>query len=430
VRACDQELMALGLTLPGFVERSQVIASLPSLGLLTLAGMTPKHHQITYLESEEHKDLSQLPHDFDFVAISTYSAQIFEAYEIAGKYKEFGVPTVIGGPHVSVLPEEAAQFCDSVVIGEGELVWLELLNDYENKIHKKFYGSLDGNFNLDDAPMPAFELLKIEKYNRLTVQTSRGCPHLCDFCASSTVLSKRFKQKPIEKVLAEIDKIKTLWKNPFIELADDNTFVNEKYWMELLPEIQKRNIKWFTETDISIGRNKELLKLIRESGCAEVLIGLESPQQKSLENIELNNNWKMKQSDEYRRLIRNIQSFGIRVNGCFILGLDNQSVDIFDDVFNFAKELELFDVQITILTAFPGTKLYFKLLSENRIIEQNAWQKCTLFDINFKPQNMTFSELQTGFRALGTKIYSEEMTIWRRDNFKHKYLRARGELYV
>lgn len=424
IRVCDQELLDLGLTLPGFVERSQAIASLPSLGLLTLAGMTPKKHSIAYFESEDIKD--NLPKDLDLIAISTYSAQIFEAYDIADKYNAMNIPVIIGGTHVTMVPDEAIEHCNSVIIGEGENCWLDVLNDYENNTPKKFYGSLDISYDLNNAPLPAFELLDIDKYNRITIQTSRGCPHLCEFCASSTVISKAYKQKPMDKVLAEIDKVESLWKRPFIEFADDNTFIDKEYWKTILPEIKKRKIKWFTETDISVGEDLELLKLMRESGCAEVLIGLESPNKEFLNNIETVNNWKLGQWDKYKQAVNNIQNHGIRVNGCFIVGLDGQDKGIFKRILDYSKELELYDVQITLLTPFPKTPLYNRLEKENRLLDKKAWQKCTLFDLNFKPDKMTFEELNEGFRNLGTELYSDELTNWRKDTFRKKYLRSKG----
>ena len=135
--------------------------------------------------------------------------------------------------------------------------------------------------------MPRFDLLDIDRYNRLTVQTSRGCPWKCSFCASSILLTRRYKQKPIERVLAEVDAIKRLWPRPFIEFADDNGFVNRKYWRALLPELAKRRIKWFTETDIRIADDPELVHMARKAGCAEVLIGFESPIKEGLDGIEL-----------------------------------------------------------------------------------------------------------------------------------------------
>lgn len=418
IRVCDAELLRLGLTLPGFVERSKTIASLPSLGLLTLAGMTPGRHTIHYVEVPDASRLDNIPPDMDLAAISTYSAQIHEAYDLAHRFRAMNIPTVIGGTHVTALPYEAAGHCDAVVIGEGECSWLQVLEDAENGCLQKFYMPAAKGFDLADAPMPAFELLDIYKYNRLTVQTSRGCPHHCEFCASSTVLTRQYKQKPVEKVLNEIERIRALWKKPFIEFADDNSFVNHSYWRELLKKLRGKGLRWFAETDLSVATDDDLLELMRETGCAQVLIGLESPVEAGLHGLELRNDWKFRRFSRYKDAIRQIQSHGITVNGCFIIGLDGQTEDVFDQVFTFVRESGLYEVQITLLTPFPGTPLYLRLERQGRLLEPRNWKRCTLFDINFEPQNMTRQAMRDGFRRLGTKLYSEEFTRWRRSHFK------------
>lgn len=420
IRVCDKELLRLGLTLPGFVERSKVIASLPSLGLLTLAGMTPSCHEVSYIEIADlatDEAAYDSFRDFDLVAISSFSAQIKEAYRLADVIRAKNVVVVLGGLHVTALPDEAKKHCDSVVLGEGEAVWTQVLLDAEKGGLKPFYRGTDDGFDLDQAPMPAFELLAIDKYNRLTVQTSRGCTHHCEFCASSKLLTKRYKQKPAHKVLAEIDKIRELWERPFIEFADDNTFVNKDYWKSLLPELKKRKLRWFTESDISIAQDRDLLRLMRQSGCAQVLIGLESPSSEQVSGLEIKNNWKAKQANLYKEAINAIQSQGISVNGCFILGLDSQGPGIFDQVYEFVRDSGLHEVQITIQTAFPGTPLLKRLEKEGRILEGGAWEKCTLFDINYLPRNMTAHELAEGFKTLGTKLYSDAFTEKRRNHF-------------
>ena len=164
--------------------------------------------------------------------------------------------------------------CDAVVVGEGESSWLEVLRDCESGRLSGRYGSVDNGFDLADSPMPAFELLEIDRYNRLTVQTSRGCPHLCEFCASSVLLTGRYKQKPAGKVLAEIDRILSIWKHPFIEFADDNAMVHKAYWKELLGRLGDRRMKWFAETDLTVSEDDELLTLLRVTGCSQLLIGL------------------------------------------------------------------------------------------------------------------------------------------------------------
>ncbi len=428
IRVCDEELLNMGLTLPGFVERSKIIASLPSLGLLTLAGMTPPHFEVDYIEIEDFRDgnTSAAPAaGYDLVAISSYTAQIHEAYNLADYCRRDGARVVMGGLHVSALPDEAGKHCDSIVVGEGELSWLKLLEDLEKGSIKPAYGSRTGSFDLAEAPLPAFELLDIDRYNRLTIQTSRGCPHKCEFCASSTLLSDRYKQKPAEKILAEIDAILGVWEHPFIELADDNTFIDRRFWKELLPEIAKRKIRWFTETDISMADDPAMLTLARKAGCAQVLIGLESPTEDSLSGVETKSDWKRGRLKEYREAIDRIQSHGISVNGCFIIGLDGHGPEIFDQVYDFVRGSGLHEVQITIQTAFPGTPLYDRLVAEGRMLEPEGWEKCTLFDLNFRPSDMEESELREGFRELGARLYSDKFTTQRQKHFKKQLLKNR-----
>lgn len=419
VRAHNAELTRLGLTLPGFVDRNRIIASLPSLGLLTLAGLTPDRFEISYHEIADLKQLPEMPAHFDLVAISTFTAQFYEACEVADHYRAQGVAVAMGGITVSSLREQAKEHCDCVVIGEGEPVWPELLADFERGALKPFY-TAGREFDLAYAPMPRFDLLDAEKYNRLTVQTSRGCPHRCEFCASSILLTPRYKVKPVEKVMAEIREIKKIWPRPFIEFADDNSFVNREHSKRLLRELAKERIHWFTEADVRIWEDEELLGLMRDSGCQQVLIGLESPGRTSLAGLELKDNWKERRLDQYKEAIAKIQSYGITVNGCFILGLDGDTPGVFDDVLAFVRDSGLYEVQVTFLTAFPGTPLYERLRREGRIIREKAWELCTLFDVNFRPKNMSAAELQGGFVNLVKELYSAEETHARRANFKHR----------
>jgi len=329
-----------------------------------------------------------------------------------------GIPVVMGGLHVTSCPQEPNQHSAAAAVGEGEIIWPEILADARRGIMKPRYDARGREFNMADAPMPAFELLDMERYNRITVQTSRGCPWRCSFCASSILLTNRYKQKPQEKVLAEIDKIKEVWNRPFIEFADDNAFVNRAWWKSFLPELQKRRVKWFAETDLSVAEDEELLAMMREAGCAEVLIGFESPVSDGLDKLELRRNWKMRQQPKYKRAIEVIQSHGIRVNACFVVGLDGHGVEIFDDLFEFIEETLPFDVQVTYPTPFPGTPLYRQLESQGRLTHAGQWERCTLFDINFRPMRMSAEELRDGFFGLVTRLYSDEFTNYRRDAFK------------
>ena len=417
IRACDAELLELGLTLPGFVERSRTIASLPSLGLLTLAGMTSAAHEVHYFEVKDVNAMTALPTGFDLVAISSFSAQIKEGYQLAARYRALGVPVVMGGLHVTANPSEPADYGASAIAGEGEVVWQEVLNDAAQGRLKPVYDARGREFDLADAPMPAFELLDTERYNRITVQMSRGCPWRCTFCASSILLTRKYKQKPVEKVLAEIDRIRSIWPRPFIEFADDNSFINRAYWRELLPELAKRRIRWFAETDLSVHEDEELLDLMRASGCSQVLIGFESPLPDGLDGLELRRNWKRSRYVQYRSAIERIQAHGISVNACFVVGLDGHGPEVFDALREFVRDALPYDVQVTVPTAFPGTPFYAQLRREGRLLEEKAWERCTLFDINFVPQYMSVEELRAGFHALVADLYGEEFTKLRREHF-------------
>jgi radical SAM superfamily enzyme YgiQ (UPF0313 family) len=401
------------------VDRNRIIASLPSLGLLTLAGLTPRKFEVEYHEIADLRKETELPDHFDLVAISTFTAQLKEAWRIADSYRGKNIPVVMGGIPVSSLPEDTKEHCASVVVGEGEPLWPEVLDDFDRGRLKRFYVQTPrGGFDLREGPMPRFDLLDPGKYNRITVQTSRGCPHRCDFCASSILLTPRYKLKPVEKVIAEIHEIKKIWPRPFIEFADDNSFVHRDHYKRLLRELVKERLRWFTEADVKVAEDDELLGLMRDSGCQQVLIGLESPRKASLDGLELHNNWKMRQRDSYFAAIRKIQSYGITVNGCFILGLDGDTPDVFDGVLDFVRESGLYEVQVTFLTAFPGTPLYQRLKQEGRILRDRAWELCTLFDINFTPKNMSVEQLQSGFLQLVKQLYSTEETNDRRRKFK------------
>jgi radical SAM superfamily enzyme YgiQ (UPF0313 family) len=417
VRAHNEELTRLGLTLPGFVDRNKIIASLPSLGLLTLAGLTPPQFDISYHEIADLKKLPALPVDFDLVAISTFTAQFYEACKVADYYRALNIPVVMGGITATALREQAGEHCTSVVVGEGELLWPELLADFERGYLKPLY-TTNREFDLADAPTPRFDLLDPEKYNRLTVQTSRGCPHRCEFCASSILLTPRYKVKPVDKVIAEIREIKKIWAKPFIEFADDNSFVHREHYKKLLRRLAAEKVRWFTEADIRVAEDDELLGLMRDSGCQQVLIGLESPRRASLHELEMKNDWKMRQRHLYQEAIAKIQSYGITVNGCFILGLDGDTPEVFDETLNLVRESGLYEVQITFMTAFPGTPLYARLKNEGRILRDRAWELCTLFDINFQPRNMSVAELQGGFLKLAKQLYSAGETQQRRSHFK------------
>jgi len=420
IRAENPELMELGLKLPGFLERAQTLYSMPSLSLLTLAGMVPEDIEIEYREYREFP--ADSPPECDLVAITSFTAQIEDAYRIADIYRARGTRVAMGGLHVSRLPEEAAQHADAVAIGEGELLWPRILDDFRSgNLQPRYEPEAGERYVFTGAPMPRYDLLDPERYNRFPVQTSRGCPFKCEFCASSIMLTPRYTHKPVERVIEEIRQIKQRWLRPFIEFADDNTFADSRYGRRLIEALARENVRWFAETDISIAQDDELLDLIAESGCRQILVGLETPTAQGLDGLELKSNWKFRKRDFYRAAIERIQSHGITLNGCFVLGLDGDTEEVFDLIPRFVEETALYDVQMTIQTAFPGTPLYARLFRAGRLLEPRNWRKCTLFDVNFRPANMTPERLEQKFHALVSELYSPEALPSRHRRFMRVY---------
>lgn len=407
VRVRTPELAALGVSLPQFVNRGKVIASLPSLGLLTVAGCTPKDVEVVYREVADVPPEGTELERFDLVAISSFSAQILVAYELADRYRRAGVPVVLGGLHASMLPEEAMRHADSVVRYGAEGAWPRLVEDFRANRLRPMYEGLRANvFDPENYVRPRFDLLRGRPYNRLTVQTSRGCPLSCEFCAASLRITSGFQQKPVALAIDEIRAAMEVTDRPFFELADDNTFVNKRWGRDFLRALAPLGIRWFTETDVSVADDDELLDLLAASGCRQVLIGFEDPEPAGLAGMDPAG-FKEKRAGRYLEAIERIQRKGVTVNGCFIVGLDSHTPEVFEKLKDFIDRSGLLEVQITVLTPFPGTPLYERLRREGRIIEEGRWDRCTLFDVNYVPKQMTVEQLEEGLKWLFNEVYNE-----------------------
>lgn len=225
------------------------------------------------------------------------------------------------------------------------------------------------------------------------------------------------QKKPIELVEKELNKIFEVWNRPFIELADDNTFIDKVWSKQLLQLFSNYKMKWFTETDISVAYDDELLESLAKSNCVQILIGFETSTANGLKNLD-KANWKFKQFDNYYKAIEKIQSYGISVNGCFVLGFDTDTLNTFEETEKFIKQSNLSEVQLTMLTPFPNTSLYHQFKSENRLLEENYWDKCTLFDATFQPKNFTVQEFENSFQTLMTNTYSDKNVKERKSHFR------------
>jgi radical SAM superfamily enzyme YgiQ (UPF0313 family) len=426
VRVRTEELARLGVSMPGFVDRGNVIASLPSLAGATLAAVTPSDVQFDYYDVAD-VGSQQVLADYDLVGFSTFTAMAYECYALADRHREAGIPVVLGGLHATLVPEESRQHFDAVCVGEGETLWPRIVEDARRGKLQPFYREEAGEiYDISRTPVPRFDLFDIDKYNRLTVQTSRGCPLDCEFCAASKIYG-RYRIKPVGQVMSEIDAVLELWRHPFIEFADDNTFVNKKWSKELMHGLRERDVRWFTETDVSAADDLEFVDLLAESGCQQVLVGFESTRKSSLDLID-RANWKSKRRDSYERFIDAVQSRGVTVNGCFILGLDSDTPDVFEEVAEFVKRTGLLESQVTVLTPFPGTRLYDRLKAEGRLLKDEFWDRCTLFDVNFVPRHMSVEELEAGMRWLFEQLYSGDEQMRRRRQFMEIQKRRLGEV--
>ena len=387
------------------------------LGLLVIAALMPPEFTIEIID----ENFDRIPWDnpYDLIGITANTSQATRAYEIADKFRKRGNIVVIGGIHATVLPNEAKKHADSVVVGEAENSWPLLLEDLKYNKLKPFYKQ-KGVIDLRLSPIPRYDLLKQENYNIIWVQTTRGCPHDCEFCAASRVYGRKYRRKSVEQVTREVELIKRIWARPQVSFADDNMFVNRNRSAVLLDRLKELNIKYFAQSDISIAEDKGFLRLLKDSGCNILFIGLETLSKEGLRQIN-NNKWKAGYLENYEKYIERIQTMGIGVMGAFVIGLDTDTVSTFNEIGEFVTRNNLYAMQLTILTPLPGSRLRERLLAENRITNINDWGRYTCNDINIIPKNMTAEQLQAGFFSIHRRVYSDEACIRRMEYFKKIY---------
>ena len=399
-RIREPEMLELGMSLPGLRDRARAIAELPALGLLTLAGMTSDLWKSTYRGIEQCNDASidLIRRDRpDLVAISALTASIEEAYTLCRRLREHGIPTVIGGLHATACPDEAEQYADAVVVGRGELVWRQVLDDaLSNSLQHRYVAPFGES---PKWPQPRFDLLGYQP-SRLTLQTQTGCPLACGFCGASRLLG-RFAEKPAELIRRELASIRQLNSRPLIELADDNTFAGSRCVDELFDVFEESNAKWFTEADWRIGERTEVLSRLARAGCVQVLTGIESLVFRYPGMGE-----KQAEMDRIMKSVSTIQEAGVAVNGCFIIGADGETRQSLDAATEFILNSPFADVQVTLQTPFPGTSLYRNLADEGRLLTERGWSAYSLFDVTYHPDQMSVAELEAGFRNVLTKVFS------------------------
>ena len=309
-----------------------------------LKEITPPDYSVRVIRTTSS---SNLPiKNISIVGITTLTMTANLAYRISEKYSKLGIPVILGGIHVSALPNEAKKFCASVVVGEVESVWKKVLQDYKtNSLNKIYFGKKCNNLSV---PKIDNKLLEIA-----SIQTSRGCPHSCDFCSVSVINGLRIRHASIQKIIENLKNINGMFKKYFI-FTDDNIISNRKYAINLFKELKKLNKRWIAQAPIELGDDEYLLNLAYNAGLRLVFIGLENLDESSSFSCSKKVNIK-----KYKRCIKNIREKGILIFGCFIYGLDNTKINsYFNDLSSFLEITKLPFIRVSPLIRYPGSKIF------------------------------------------------------------------------
>ena len=328
----------------------------PPYGLQLLAALTPPEHQVILLD-QFHQSID-IERQVDLVGISVWTASSTNAYRLADRFRARGVPVVLGGPHVTVLPEEAVTHADAIVIGEAESVWKQLLVDFEmGRMAASYQGNL---LPLSETPPARWDVFPQQSYVvRSAISTSRGCHFRCEFCYESSRPNSIYRRKPLAQVLAEIDS----HPGPLIAFLDNDLLGDKRYARDLLQALMPRQKMWMAMTSIRFADDLDMVELATAAGCRTLFIGFESVSSASLQEVGKRQN----KVEHYGRNIQRLHDHGIMVNGSFVFGFDHDALDVFNTTVQFGIKNHLDTATFTILTPYPNTGLYNRLEAEGRI---------------------------------------------------------------
>jgi len=366
--------------IPQFIEKITRASQKP-LTFPILAALTSEKHIIDFIEGDfQDIDFSK---KHDLVGISSITAAAPLTYKISDEFRKRGVTVVLGGWHPTALPHEAKQHADSVVIGEAEETWPQLLIDFEKNRLKSFY-EISRPVDPKLIPHPRTDIYP--KKASIVIRATRGCVNRCEFCSiRSMKFRHNFRMRNIKDVIEEI---KALTSKSFI-FYDNSLTINPTYTKQLFKELKGLNKKFVAMgTTNVLAKDDELLKLASDAGCISWAIGFESISQESLKIAGKNTN----RVDQYQIAIKKIHDYGMWIQGWFVFGFDADTLDIFNDTNEFIRKNEIDLPEPLILTPFPGTPLYDRLNVEGRILTKD-WSKYDTKHVVFQPKNMTADEL-------------------------------------
>ncbi len=380
-----------------------------ALTLPYLKALTPPHHDVRFVD-EILGDVD-LNADCDVVGITTMGPQIRRGYELADWYRSRGKKVVMGGQWPSLNPEQALEHCDAVVKGEAELVWTDLLADLERDRSQGVYQAKEWH-DLRDLPKIDYTTLPLllperfrssafyRWYFHWPILASRGCPHGCDYCSIQTYYGRSFRSRPVEEVIEDFRTVKQLGGNRVLVL-DDNPIGDVAYAKELFRALIPLKMQWATQCTINIARNEELLDLAARAGLRTLTIGFESVSKAKLKHHGKGFN----APERYAEDVRRIRAKGIQIIGLFMVGLDGDDQDSFEDLYQFLVRNKIGFLKLFTPCPYPGTKYFDDMESAGRLLTRD-WNDYDYGNTVVRPTDMSPQEMLGGFTALYQRFYS------------------------
>ncbi|MDQ6953029.1 MAG: radical SAM protein [Mariprofundaceae bacterium] len=357
------------------------------LTLTTLASLVPVNLGANVSIIDE--GIREIPNylDADLIGMTVITGSAKRAYALAKQFRKQGITVVLGGPHVTLLPDEAAEHADAIVVGYAEQTWPQLLQDFHNGELQPRYNQ-NSDLDLTNMPFPHRHLLPKGSYiTQHVFEATRSCKHACDFCVAPIAWGRGPYQKPVGDVVADIKHCKAK-KIIFIDL---NLISDRAYAMTLFEALIALKIRWFGLSTMLISQDDELLDMACRSGCAGLLIGFESISSNILRASKKGFN----KPAQYQEAVRKLHECNISVMGCFVFGLDGDTSEIFKETADFIMDAHIDLPRFAIATPFPATPLYHRLKKEKRILSDD-WELYDGQHVVFQPNAMSVKDLQEG----------------------------------
>lgn len=332
---------------------------------------------------------------FDLVGITvtTFTSEL--VYDLAREFKKHGAKVILGGVHPSILPEECLEHADSVVVGEAEYVWKDVLHDAKKGRLDRIYLS-NRPTDMNDVPFPRRDFLNEPSWFAC-VQATRGCPNSCRYCYLPSTPWQEYRKRAVELVVEEIRSL----RQELFFFVDDNLFADRDYAIRLLNAITPLKKSWAVQASTTIGEDDELIEAMAEAGCFNVNVGFQSFNMNSLKWASVDHN----RVEKYHELVRKLHDQKIIVTGFFMFGFDTDGPDAFDATVELAKIIDIDDANLYILTPYPGTPMYAKFQREGRLLEGTRRTQFGWSHAVFRPKQMTAEELDSGVQRAYEMLY-------------------------